>query len=180
MAANAASGNVEGLSVLPSMDTTTAITFTGQSMGREKYDRIDDIARVCVVLILITWVVLGSSVLIFGRSLLGLYTSNPEVIEIGMVRMRMMIIAYVSAEHHECVSRLTRAMGYSILPMLLYTSRCLPDADRVASHSLCLVSDSGGAVLVLSSDLDIGRDWSVAGFFFCSRIRFESVPHSKK
>ncbi len=119
VAANAASGNVEGfVSTAINGYYNAAITFTGQSMGARKYDRIDDIARVCVVLILITWVVLGSSVLIFGRSLLGLYTSNPEVIEIGMVRMRMMIIAYVSAGIMNVFPGLTRAMGYSILPML--------------------------------------------------------------
>ena len=119
VAANAASSNVEGfVSTAVNGYYNAAITFTGQSMGAKKYDRIDDIAKVCVVLIFTTWLVLGSGVLLFGRSLLGLYTSNPEVIEIGMVRMRMMIIAYFSAGIMNVFPGLTRAMGYSILPML--------------------------------------------------------------
>ncbi|NLY51631.1 MAG: MATE family efflux transporter, partial [Firmicutes bacterium] len=119
VAANAASSNVEGfVSTAVNGYYNAAITFTGQSMGAKKYDRIDDIARVCVVLIFTTWLVLGSVVLLFGRSLLGLYTSNPEVIEIGMVRMKMMIAAYFSAGIMNVFPGLTRAMGYSILPML--------------------------------------------------------------
>jgi len=119
VAGNAAATNVEGFAgTAMNAYYNAAVTFTGQSMGAKKYDRIDAIARVSVVLVLVTWLVLGGSVLSFGRSLLGLYTSNAEVIEVGMMRLRLAMAAYISAGIMNVFPGLTRAMGYSVLPML--------------------------------------------------------------
>ena len=119
VAASAAARNVEGfVSTAMNAYYNAAITFTGQSMGAEKYDEIDTIAEVCVVLIFATWIILGGTTLFFGRSLLGFYTSNPEVIELGMLHMKVMMAAYFTCGTMSVFPGLTRAMGYSILPML--------------------------------------------------------------
>ncbi|NMB24810.1 MAG: MATE family efflux transporter [Firmicutes bacterium] len=119
VAASAASSNVEGfVSTATNAYYNAAITFTGQSMGAKKYDQIDNIARVCTILIFVTWIVLGGATLFFGRPLLGLYTSNPDVIELGMLRMKVMMAAYFTCGFMSVFPGLTRAMGYSILPML--------------------------------------------------------------
>ena len=119
VAASAAARNVEGfVSTAMNAYYNAAITFTGQSMGAEKYDEIDTIAKVCVVLIFATWIILGGATLFFGRSLLGFYTSNPEVIELGMLHMKVMMAAYFTCGTMNVFPGLTRAMGYSILPML--------------------------------------------------------------
>ncbi|NMB45494.1 MAG: MATE family efflux transporter [Firmicutes bacterium] len=119
VAANAAAGNVEGF-VGTAMNAyyNAAITFTGQSMGAKKYDQIDAIAKVCTILIFATWIVLGGGVLLFGRSLLSFYTSNPEVIDLGMLRLKVKMSAYFICAVMNVYPGLTRAMGYSILPML--------------------------------------------------------------
>lgn len=119
VAASAAAGNVEGF-VGTAMNGyyNAAITFTGQSMGAKKYDRIDDIAKVCTILVFATWILLGGATLLIGESLLGLYTSNPEVIELGMLRLKVMMAAYFTCGTMNVFPGLTRAMGYSILPML--------------------------------------------------------------
>ena len=119
VAASAAARNVEGfVSTAMNAYYNAAITFTGQSMGAEKYYEIDAIAEVCVVLIFATWIILGGTTLFFGRSLLGFYTSNPEVIELGMLHMKVMMAAYFTCGTMNVFPGLTRAMGYSILPML--------------------------------------------------------------
>jgi putative MATE family efflux protein len=119
VAASSAAGNIEGF-VGTTMNAyyNAAITFTGQNMGAKKYDRIDTVAKVCTILIFATWIVLGGAVLLFGRSLLGLYTSNPEVIELGALRMKVMMAAYFTCGTMSVFPGLTRGMGYSILPML--------------------------------------------------------------
>ena len=61
---------------------------------------------------------MGGTTLFFGRSLLGFYTSNPEVIELGMLHMKVMMAAYFTCGTMNVFPGLTRAMGYSILPML--------------------------------------------------------------
>lgn len=119
VAASAAASNVENL-VGTTMNAyyQAAITFTGQSMGSEDYDRIDDIAKVSTVYVFATWILLGGAIVLFGRPLLGIYTNNPEVIELGMMRMKVMMVVYFTCGIMNVFPGLTRAMGYSILPML--------------------------------------------------------------
>lgn len=119
VAASTASGNVESF-VATTMNAyyNAAITFTGQSMGAKQYKRIDSIAKVCTVLIFSTWFILGGITVIFGRPLLSIYNSTPEVLDLGMLRMYVMMGAYFSCGMMNVFPGLTRGMGFSILPML--------------------------------------------------------------
>ena len=119
VAASAASSNVENL-VGTTMNSyyNAAITYTGQSIGAKDYDRIDEIAKVSTLFVFATWIVLGGAIVFFGRSLLSLYTTSPEVIALGMERLKIMMVVYFSAGIMNVFPGLTRAMGYSILPML--------------------------------------------------------------
>lgn len=87
-------------------------------MGAKKYDRIDTVAKVCTILIFVTWIFLSGATLIFGRPLLGIYTSDQEVINLGMLRLKVMMVAYFACGIMNVYPGLTRGMGYSIMPML--------------------------------------------------------------
>lgn len=119
VAANSASSNIEGF-VGTSMNAyyNAAVTFTGQNMGAKKYDRIDTIAKICALLIFSTWFVLGGLVLLFGRPLLYLYTTDSAVVELGLMRLRIMLVVYFTCGFMNVFPGLTRGMGYSVLPML--------------------------------------------------------------
>jgi len=119
VAATSASKNIEGF-VGTAMNGyyNAAITFTGQNMGAKKYDRIDKIAKICTVLIFSTWIIMGGATLLFGRPLLGLYTSDSEVIELGMQRMKVLMVAYFTCGMMNVFPGLSRGMGYSFLPMI--------------------------------------------------------------
>ncbi|SHI53900.1 putative efflux protein, MATE family [Lutispora thermophila DSM 19022] len=119
VAASSAASNIENfLGTTMNAYYNAAITFTGQSMGAKKYDRIDAIAKICTVLIFGTWIILGGATLIFGKQLLGMFTSDPKVIDLGMMRLNVMMIAYFTCGTMNVFPGLTRAMGYSILPMI--------------------------------------------------------------
>ncbi|HEY5466738.1 MAG TPA: MATE family efflux transporter [Clostridia bacterium] len=119
VAASAAAGTVEGFVATPmNAYYNAAITFTGQNMGAKKYDRIDTIAKVCTVLIFVTWILAGGATLLLGKPLLGLFTSDPEVVELGMIRMTILISAYFTCGMMSVYPGLTRGMGYSVLPMV--------------------------------------------------------------
>lgn len=119
VAASSAAGNVEGF-VGTAMNAyyNAAISFTGQNMGAKKYDRIDTIAKVCTVLIFATWILLGGLTMLLGRPLIGLYTSDPEVINLGIQRLSVMMIAYFTCGMMNVYPGLIRGMGFSLLPML--------------------------------------------------------------
>jgi len=119
VAASSASGNIEAfIGTTMNAYYNAAITFTGQNMGAKKYDRIDTIAKVCTVLIFATWIIVGGAIWLFGRPLLSIYTSDPEVIELGMLRTKIMMAAYFTCGIMNVFPGLTRAMGYSVLPMI--------------------------------------------------------------
>lgn len=119
VAGSSAASNIENfLGTTMNAYYNAAITFTGQSMGAKKYDRIDAIAKICTVLIFGTWIILGGASLLFGRQLLGIFTSDPEVIDLGLLRLKVMMVAYFTCGTMNVFPGLTRAMGYSVLPMI--------------------------------------------------------------
>lgn len=119
VAASAASGNVENyIGTTMNAYYNAAIAFTGQNMGAKKYDRIDTIAKVCTVLVFATWIILGGATVLFGKPLLGIFTSDSEVINLGMLRLKVMMIAFFTCGIMNVYPGLTRAMGYSISPMI--------------------------------------------------------------
>ncbi|HKL98923.1 MAG TPA: MATE family efflux transporter [Mobilitalea sp.] len=119
VAAGSAAGNIEGF-VATSMNAyyNAAITFTGQNMGAKKYDRIDKVAKICTILIFVTWIVLGGLTMLFSRPLLSIFTSDPEVIRLGIIRINVLMIAYFTCGIMNVYPGLTRGMGFSILPMI--------------------------------------------------------------
>jgi len=119
VAASSAAGNVEGfIGTTMNAYYNAAITFTGQNMGAKKYDRIDTIARICTVLILAIWIVLGGRTMLVSKPLLRIFTSDPRVIEMGMQRIYVLMAAYFTCGTMNVYPGLTRGMGYSMLPML--------------------------------------------------------------
>lgn len=119
VAASAASGNVENyIGTTMNAYYNAAIAFAGQNMGAKKYDRIDTIAKVCTLLVFATWIILGGATVFFGRQLLGIFTSDLEVIKLGMLRLKVMMAAYFTCGIMNVYPGLTRAMGYSISPMI--------------------------------------------------------------
>lgn len=119
VAASAAAGNVENyIGTTMNAYYNAALAFTGQNMGAKKYDRIDTIAKVCTVLVFVTWIVLGGATVLFGRPLLGIFTSDSEVIKLGMLRLNVMMVAFFTCGIMNVYPGLTRAMGYSISPMI--------------------------------------------------------------
>lgn len=119
VAASSASGNIEGFVATPmTAYYNAAITFTGQNMGARKYDRVDTIAKICTVLTFATWIIVGGLTILFCRPLLTIFTSDPEVIRLGVIRMNILMITYFTCGIMNVFPGLTRGMGFSVLPML--------------------------------------------------------------
>lgn len=119
VAASSSANNIENyIGTTMNAYYNAAITFTAQNVGAKKYERIDTIAKVCTALIFATWIFLGGAILLFGRPLLGIFTSDPDVIRLGMLRLYVMMCAYFTCGTMNVYPGLSRGMGYSILPML--------------------------------------------------------------
>jgi Na+-driven multidrug efflux pump len=119
VAASSAASNIENyVGTTINAFYNSSITFTAQSMGAKKYKRIDDIAKVFTVLIFVTWILFGGATLLLAHPLLSIFTADPNVIELGRLRLNVMMIAYFTCGTMNVFPGLSRGMGYSILPML--------------------------------------------------------------
>lgn len=62
-------------------------TFVGQNFGAQKYRRIRQSVRACLITGIASEILLSAVVLLFREPILGIYIKDPEVIEIGSVIM---------------------------------------------------------------------------------------------
>ena len=120
MAGSTAAGNIEGF-VYTAMNSfyQTALSFTSQNMGAGKYKRVGRILLLCQCCVTVVGLVLGNGAYLFGSQLLSIYSSDPEVIAYGLIRMSFLCIPYFLCGNMDVMVGSLRGMGYSIMPMLV-------------------------------------------------------------
>ena len=120
MAGNTAAGNIEGF-VYNSMNAVyqTSLSFTSQNMGAKKFDRINKILFQCLLVVTAIGLVMGGGAYLLGEPLLGIYTSNPEVVSYGLIRLKYVCATYFLCGLMDVMVGTIRGMGYSIMPMLV-------------------------------------------------------------
>ena len=120
VAGNAAAGNIEGF-VYVGMNTfhQAAISFAGQNIGAERYDRIRNVARSSIGSATAVGLILGVLAWFFGEALLGIYTDNPEVIAKGMIRLTYVCLPYALCGIMDSLVGVIRGAGYSLVPTVV-------------------------------------------------------------
>lgn len=120
MAGNTAASNIEGF-VYTSMNAVyqTALSFTSQNMGGGKKERIPKIMIQCLIIVFVVGAVLGNLAYLFATQLLGIYSSDPEVIRYGIERMKMICQLYFLCGMMDVMVGMLRGLGYSVMPMLV-------------------------------------------------------------
>ncbi len=127
MAGNTAASNIEGF-VYTAMNAfhQTAISFTGQNYGAQKYRRIGKILVICQVLVIVVGLVMGNAAYLFGGTVLKLYSTEADVIQYGILRLSIICTTYCLCGMMDVMVGSLRGMGYSIMPMLVsLTGACL-------------------------------------------------------
>ena len=120
MAGNTAAGNLEGF-VFVAMNALhqAAISFTGQNYGARNFRRIGKIMGICLGLVLAVGLVLGNASYLFSGTLLKLYSSDPEVIRFGVLRMSIICTFYCLCGMMDVMVGIMRGLGYAVMPMLV-------------------------------------------------------------
>lgn len=127
VAGNTAASNIEGF-VYTSMNALyqTSLSFTSQNLGAKNDKRIDRVLCYCLGLVLIIGLVLGNGAHLLGEHLLGIYSSEAEVIQYGMMRLGVVSVTYCLCGMMDVVAGSVRGLGYSVLPMLVsFVGACL-------------------------------------------------------
>ncbi len=120
VAGNSAAANIEGF-VYVAMNAfhQAAISFTGQNAGAAKYERINKILYTAQCCVIVAGVVFGNIVVLFGKPLLGMYTSSPEVMEAGMKRLGIICRLYAFCGMMDVMVGALRGLGYAVMPMVV-------------------------------------------------------------
>ena len=120
MAGNTASANIEGF-VYTAMNAVyqTNLSFTSQNLGGRKYSRINRIMYICLAVVTVVGVTLGLAAVLTGDLLLGIYSSDAEVLRYGMLRLEIICGTYFLCGIMDCMVGSLRGLGYSIIPMFV-------------------------------------------------------------
>lgn len=94
-------------------------TFTGQNYGAWKIDRCKKSLKLCLLEGIITEGIMVSLLLICGRNMLALFTQDPELIEIGYVRVLFITTAHLFSLFYDVMSGYMRGYGISLSPAIV-------------------------------------------------------------
>lgn len=120
IAGNTAGSNIDGLVYMTGVCFFhTSLNFVGQNYGAKKYHRIIRAVLLSAACAAVCDIVIGWSGLFFGRELLGIYSTVPEVIEWGMLRLKIMMSLYFLCSVMDAISGALRGLGYSFIPMIV-------------------------------------------------------------
>ena len=97
-----------------------AITaMSGQFYGAGKISSLKKGAKICLMMCAGIAVVMSTLLLIFGRTLFGLFTDDPEVINVAISIQRILVPTYVVFIFVIVYGGALRGMGHSFGPMLI-------------------------------------------------------------
>lgn len=120
MAGNTASANIEGF-IYTSMNAIyqTALSFTSQNFGARQFKRMTKILLYCLGVVTFVGAAMGFGALAIGDQLLGIYSSDPEVIQYGLYRLTIIASTYFICGWMDTMVGGLRGMGYSVAPMIV-------------------------------------------------------------
>ena len=97
----------------------TATTFIGQNYGAGNLPRCRKIFKVTLGIDMIATSLMAILILVFASNLLGIFNGDPDIIAIGVVRIRMIVTFEVINVIMECASGAMRGYGFSLVPALI-------------------------------------------------------------
>ena len=120
VAGNTAAANLEGF-VYTSMNAIyqASLSFTSQNVGARKTERIVPILLRCLACVVVIGVGLSTIVLLLNREFLGIYSSDPAVIEYGVGRLKVVCLTYFLCGIMDVTCGSIRGLGYSVTPTIV-------------------------------------------------------------
>ncbi len=120
MAGNTAASNIEGF-IYMAMNSyhQTALSFSSQNFGAGNYKRIVKVLLECLVMVTLVGIFMGWAAYLFGNQLLGIYSSDSRVIEIGLLRLSVICTTYCLCGIMDVLVGGLRGVGSAVLPMVV-------------------------------------------------------------
>lgn len=118
IAGNSAASSVEGFTYTAMNSfSPTLSTFVGQSYGAGNVKRIKKSVAIGCFQVFAVGIIMSFTTLAFSHQLLGIYSSDTEVIKSGIERMSIILSTYFLCGIMDTLVGSIRGMGISFLPM---------------------------------------------------------------
>ena len=118
IAANVIIMRVDGFAMLPNFSYGTAMTtYAGQNVGARNMERVTQGAKQGTILAVVTSAVLTGLILLFGKSLMGIFTDTAELVELSRDMMGIIAVGYVAMAVTQSLSGVMRGAGDTMTPM---------------------------------------------------------------
>ncbi|MBE6730118.1 MAG: MATE family efflux transporter [Ruminococcaceae bacterium] len=111
---------VDGFAMMPNFTFGMAMTtFVGQNIGAGKWDRVNKSLKVGLTIGLSTCATLVAAILLFGRNLIGIFSSTPDVINNGNHMLNILAFGYISFCVTQILMGIMRGAGDTVTPMVI-------------------------------------------------------------
>lgn len=94
-------------------------TFVGQNYGAKKLPRCRRILLICLAEDIIATALAIATILFTGKYLLAFFNNDPEVINLGYIRLVVILSAYTFSMLYDLMSGYLRGFGISLVPAIL-------------------------------------------------------------
>ena len=109
---------VDGFAMMPNFSFGTAMTtYAGQNVGARLDARVDKGAKQGTLIAMGTSAVITGLILVFGKSLMGIFTKTPELVELSRYMMGILAVGYIAMAVTQSLSGVMRGAGDTMTPM---------------------------------------------------------------
>lgn len=160
IAANVIIMRVDGFAMLPNFSFGTAMTtYTGQNIGAKKTDRVMKGAKQGTLLAIAVSSVLTALILLFGKTLMGIFTDTKELVDLSRHMMGIIAAGYIATAITQSLSGVMRGAGDTMTPMWI---------SIVSTIGVRVPIAYGIAFFTRSQEFPNGREESVFISLLCS------------
>lgn len=118
IAANVIVMRVDGFAMMPNFSFGTAMTtYAGQNVGARRDDRVESGAKQGTLIAVVTSAVITALILIFGKTLMGIFTKTPELVDLSRDMMGILAVGYIAMAVTQSLSGVMRGAGDTMTPM---------------------------------------------------------------
>ena len=118
IAANVIIMRVDGFAMMPNFSFGMSLTtYAGQNVGAGLYDRVTKGAKQGTFIAVMCSSVITIAILLFGKSLMAIFTDTKELVEMSYYLMTILAVGYIAMAITQSLSGIMRGAGDTVTPM---------------------------------------------------------------